>query len=38
MLKGYGVGNLATELLIVSAIAIFFLVLALSTVKDRIDA
>jgi ABC-2 type transport system permease protein len=38
MLKGYGAGDLAPELIIVSVMAILFLVLALSTVKDRIDA
>jgi ABC-2 type transport system permease protein len=38
MLKGYGAGDLTVELLVVSGMAILFLVLALTTVKDRIDA
>jgi ABC-2 type transport system permease protein len=38
MLKGYGVFNLAAEFLVVSGIAVLFLVLALSTVRDRINA
>jgi ABC-2 type transport system permease protein len=38
MLKGYGVGNLVTEFLVVGGIAVLFFALALSTVKDRIDA
>jgi ABC-2 type transport system permease protein len=38
MLKGYGAGDLTAELLVVSGMAILFFVLALSTVKDRIDA
>ncbi|MDV3244308.1 MAG: ABC transporter permease [Nitrososphaerales archaeon] len=38
MLKGYGVGQLATDFLVVGGIAVLFLILALSTVKDRIDA
>jgi ABC-2 type transport system permease protein len=37
MLKGYGVGELTTEFLVVGAMAVLFFVLALSTVKDRID-
>jgi ABC-2 type transport system permease protein len=38
MLKGYGLGALAFDFAIVVAMAGLFLVLALSTVKDRIDA
>lgn len=38
MLKGYGAGNLVTEFLVVGGIAVLFFALALSTVKDRIDA
>ncbi len=38
MLKGYGVGGLATEFLVVVGICILFFLLALSTVKDRMDA
>jgi len=38
MLKGFGAANLATEFLVVGGMAVLFLVLALSTVKDRIDA
>lgn len=38
MLKGYGAAQLATDFLVVGGIAVLFLVLALSTVKDRIDA
>ncbi len=38
MLKGYGVGQLATDFVVVGGIAVLFLILALSTVKDRIDA
>lgn len=38
MLKGYGVGDLATDFLVVVGIATLFLILALVTVKDRIEA
>jgi len=38
MLKGYGVGTIAFDFLVVVAIALLFLVLAMTTVKDRIDA
>jgi ABC-2 type transport system permease protein len=38
MLKGYGVGALALDLLVVSAMAVLFLVLAMFTVKDKMDA
>jgi ABC-2 type transport system permease protein len=36
MLKGYGIGDLATELVVVGGIAVLFFVLAAVTVKDRI--
>ncbi len=36
MLKGYGIGNLASEFLIIGVIAALFFVLAAITVKDRI--
>ena len=38
MLKGYDMGALAFDFAIVGAMAVLFLVLAMSTVKDRIDA
>lgn len=38
MLKGYGVQELATDILVVAGMAVLFLALALMTVKDRIDA
>jgi len=38
MLKGYGFGALAFDFAIVVVMAVLFLVLAMSTVKDRIDA
>ena len=38
MLKGYGLGPLAFDFAIVVVMAVLFLVLAMSTVKDRIDA
>jgi ABC-2 type transport system permease protein len=38
MLKGYGVGALGFDLLVVMAMAVLFLVLAMSTVKDKMDA
>jgi ABC-2 type transport system permease protein len=38
MLKGYGIGQLTTEFLVVGAMAVLFFILALSTVKDRMDA
>ena len=38
MLKGYDFGALAFDFMIVVAMAFLFLVLAMSTVKDRIDA
>ena len=38
MLKGYGVSELTNDILIVAGMAVIFLVLALMTVKDRIDA
>jgi len=37
MLKAYGVGQLATDLLVVAGMALLFLVLALTTVKDKMD-
>ncbi|HIH89414.1 TPA: ABC-2 transporter permease [Candidatus Bathyarchaeota archaeon] len=38
MLKGYGVGELSGDLLVISGMAAVFLILAAMTVKDRIDA
>ncbi|HYB07451.1 MAG TPA: ABC transporter permease [Nitrososphaerales archaeon] len=38
MLKGYDVGNLAFDFLVVIVMAALFLVLAMTTVKDQIDA
>jgi hypothetical protein len=38
MLKGYGVGALTFDFLVVVVMAVLFLTLAVSTVKDRIDA
>jgi ABC-2 type transport system permease protein len=38
MLKGYGVGALTTDFLVVMAMAVLFLVLATFTVKDKMDA
>jgi len=38
MLKGYGLGTLGFDFAIVVVMASLFLVLAMSTVKDRIDA
>jgi len=38
MLKGYGVENLTGEIVVLAGVAAFFFLLALSTVKDRIDA
>ncbi len=38
MLKGYGVGNLTTEMAVLAGVAVIFFLLALSTVKDKIDA
>jgi ABC-2 type transport system permease protein len=38
MLKGYGVGALAFDFLVVIAMAVLFLVLATFTVKDKMDA
>jgi len=38
MLKGYGIVNLAFDFLVVIAMAALFLVLAMTTVKDQIDA
>ncbi|HEY4699795.1 MAG TPA: hypothetical protein VIH27_05430, partial [Nitrososphaerales archaeon] len=38
MLKGYGVVELASDFLIVGVIAVIFFVLALMTVKDKINA
>ncbi len=38
MLKGYGVGSLETEILVLAGVAVLFFALALSTVKDRIEA
>ena len=38
MLKGYDVGTLAFDFLVVIAMAISFLVLAMSTVKDQMNA
>ncbi|MGA2199645.1 MAG: ABC transporter permease, partial [Nitrososphaerales archaeon] len=38
MLKGYGIGDLTTEFLVVGVMAVLFFILALSTVKDRMDA
>jgi|WetSurMetagenome_2_1015567.scaffolds.fasta_scaffold12322_6 ABC-2 type transport system permease protein len=38
MLKGYGLGNLIPEFLIISVVALIFFVLAVATVKDRISA
>jgi ABC-2 type transport system permease protein len=35
MLKGYGIGNLAQQFVIIGGIALLFFVLALMTVKDR---
>ena len=37
MLKGYGVSNLAFDFPVVIAMAVLFLALALSTVKDQMD-
>ena len=38
MLKGYGVAELAQEFIVISVIALLSLVLALATVKDKINA
>lgn len=38
MLKGYGIGSLLPEFLVISAVALIFFVLAVTTVKDRITA
>lgn len=38
MLKGYGIQELSGDLLVVCGMAVLFLLLALTTVKDRIDA
>jgi ABC-2 type transport system permease protein len=38
MLKGYGFGALAFDFAVVVVIAVLFLILAMSTVKDKIDA
>ena len=38
MLKGYGAGTVAFDFLVVVAIAVLFLLLAMTTVKDRMDA
>ena len=38
MLKGYGVCSMAFDLLVVVTIAVLFLALAMTTVKDRMDA
>jgi ABC-2 type transport system permease protein len=35
MLKGYGIGNLAQQFIILGGIALLFFVLAVATVKDR---
>jgi ABC-2 type transport system permease protein len=35
MLKGYGIGNLASEFIIIGGIAILFFVMAVITVKDK---
>jgi ABC-2 type transport system permease protein len=37
MLKGYGMGSLGLDFAVVAGIAVLFLVLALFTVKDRMD-
>jgi ABC-2 type transport system permease protein len=38
MLKGFGIGDLTTEFLVIGAMAVLFFFLAFSTVKDKIDA
>ena len=38
MLKGYGISNLTLEFEVIGGIALLFMILALTTVKDRIDA
>jgi hypothetical protein len=38
MLKGYNVGTLAFDFLAVIAMAVLFLVLAMFTVRDRMNA
>ena len=38
MLKGYGVAELAQEFIVISVIDLLSLVLALATVKDKINA
>jgi len=38
MLKGYGAGTMAFDFAVVAGIALLFLALALTTVKDRINA
>jgi ABC-2 type transport system permease protein len=38
MLKGYGIGQLSTELIIIGGMAALFFALALVTVKDKVEA
>jgi len=38
MLKGFGVGDLTTEFLVIGGMAVLFFALAFSTVKDKMDA
>ena len=37
MLKGYGLSNLAQQFIIISGIALLFFVLAVMTVKDKMN-